>query len=131
MQIAVIGAGTMGRSISSYIASCDHQVVLLDMPSNDNLNRNNIVQNAIDSLKQEGSTLISHPNKIKNIKIGNLEDDIALLRNCDLVIEAIVEKLEVKLDLFDKITKFLNPNCVIASNTSTLSLSLLKSRKAW
>jgi len=131
MRIAVIGAGVMGRSIASYIASCDHQVLLLDIVDPRQLDRNYIVQNAIDSLKLNNRSLISHPNKIQNIKIGNLEDDVALLKDCDLVIEAIVEKLEVKLDLYKKIVKFLNPNCILASNTSTLSLSLLKSTKVW
>ncbi|AVP87135.1 3-hydroxyacyl-CoA dehydrogenase [Candidatus Phycorickettsia trachydisci] len=131
MRIAVIGAGVMGRSIASHIASCDHQVLLLDIVDPKQTDRNYVVQNAIDSLKSNNRSLISHPDKIKNIKIGNLEDDIALLGDCDLVIEAIVEKLEVKLDLYKKIAKFLNPNCILASNTSTLSLNLLKSSKIW
>lgn len=132
MRIAVVGAGVMGRSIASYIASCDYQVLLLDIVDlKQPTNRNYVLQNAIDSLKSNNTSLISHPNKIQNIKIGNLEDDIALLGNYDLVIEAIVEKLEVKLDLYKRISKFLNPNCILASNTSTLSLNLLKSSKVW
>lgn len=131
MRIAVIGAGVMGRSIASYIVSCDYQVLLLDIVDPKQSNRNYVVQNAIDSLKSNNRSLISHPNKIQNIKIGNLEDDIALLADYDLVIEAIVERLEVKLDLYKKIVKFLNPNCILASNTSTLSLNLLKSSKVW
>lgn len=130
MRIAVIGAGVMGRSIASYIASCDYQVLLLDIVDPKHPNKNYVVQNAIDSLKSNNRSLISHPNKIQNIKIGNLEDDIALLADYDLVIEAIVEKLEVKLDLYKRIAKFLNPDCILASNTSTLSLSLLKDRKS-
>jgi len=131
MRVAVIGAGVMGRSIASHIASCDYQVLLLDIVDPKQLDRNYVVQNAIDSLKSNNRSLISHPDKIKNIKIGNLEDDIALLGDCDLVIEAIVEKLEVKLDLYKRIVKFLNPHCILASNTSTLSLKLLKSSKVW
>lgn len=131
MRIAVIGAGVMGRSIASYIASCDYQVLLLDIVDPKNPDRNYVVQNAIDSLKSNNRSLVSHPNKIQNIKIGNLEDDIVLLADYDLVIEAIVEKLEVKLDLYKRIAEFLNPDCILASNTSTLSLSLLKSSKVW
>ena len=129
MKIAVIGSGTMGASIAAHIASCGHQVLLLDLASSPV--RNALAEKAIERIKASIPPLISHPKRLANIQIGNLNDDISSLANCDLVIEAVLEDLQVKLALFKKIAKFLQPDCFIASNTSTLSLKLLKSQNIW
>jgi 3-hydroxyacyl-CoA dehydrogenase/enoyl-CoA hydratase/3-hydroxybutyryl-CoA epimerase len=129
MKIAIIGSGTMGSSIAAHIANCGYEVLLLDLPDDKTKNRNHILEKSINRIA--GSSLITHPKRLNHIKIGNLEDDINQLHNYDLVIEAVVEKIEVKLELFKKISKFLNKDCIIASNTSTLLLKLLKQENIW
>jgi 3-hydroxyacyl-CoA dehydrogenase/enoyl-CoA hydratase/3-hydroxybutyryl-CoA epimerase len=119
----------MGSTISAHIASCGHEVLLLDIPHGPD--KNDLARKAIDKITISKPPLISHPKRLANIKIGNLEDNIIELHKYDLVIEAIVEKIDVKLELFESIAKFLNKNTVIASNTSTLSLKLLKQKNIW
>jgi 3-hydroxyacyl-CoA dehydrogenase len=131
MKIAIIGAGVMGASIAAHIASCGTKVLLLDLADHANEDKNYLLRKALDKIRLSKPALISHPSKLENIRIGNLQDDIQLLQDCDLVIEAVVEKLDVKLELFSMIAKFLHKDCVIASNTSTLLLSSLKQQNIW
>jgi 3-hydroxyacyl-CoA dehydrogenase/enoyl-CoA hydratase/carnithine racemase len=131
MKIAIIGAGVMGASIAAHIASCDMQVLLLDLADGSSNDKNHLLHKALDRIANSKPALISHPSKLNNIHTYNLQDNIVLLQDCDLVIEAIVEKLDAKLKLFSMIAKFLSKGCVIASNTSTLSLSLLKQQNIW
>ena len=69
---------------------------------------------------------LSFPDKVNFITIGNLEHDLDLIKECDLVIEVIVEKLEIKHQLYNKIISYLKEDTIIASNTSTLPLKRLK-----
>lgn len=129
MQIAVIGSGTMGASIAAHIANCGYQVLLLDLASPSNT-RNLLVSKALARI-QDKPYALSHPKRLSLIKVGNLTDDIKLLHECDLVIEAIIEKLDAKQELFRTIAPFLNPKCIVASNTSTLLLKALKQGNIW
>lgn len=125
-KICVIGSGVMGSGIAALVANSSHQVVLLDIVSNDPYDRNAIVKKAIENIQKQHPVPLSHTSKLDFITIGNLEDDLQLISECDLIIEVIIEKIEIKHQLYNKITPYLKDNAIIASNTSTLPLRKLK-----
>ena len=88
-NVVVIGAGTMGYGIASHLANVDCNVHLLDLPGENS--RYEILDKALENIKKSDPPLLFHKNKIKNIKIGNLEDDFDAVCNADWIIEAIVE----------------------------------------
>ncbi|XVN42117.1 MAG: 3-hydroxyacyl-CoA dehydrogenase/enoyl-CoA hydratase family protein [Candidatus Rickettsia vulgarisii] len=126
-KICVIGSGVMGSGIAALVANSSHQVVLLDIVKDPN-DRNSIVKKAIENIKKQQPAPLSHTNKLDFITIGNLEDDLQLISECDLIIEVIIEKIEIKHQLYNKIIPYLKDNAIIASNTSTLPLRKLKER---
>lgn len=127
VKVCVIGSGVMGSGIAALIANSSHNVVLLDIASNDS-DRSSISNKALGLLDKQNPPPLSHPDKKQFIKTGNLEDNLALISECDLIIEVIIEKLEIKHQLYDKIIPYLKENAIIASNTSTLPLAKLKEK---
>lgn len=126
--VCVIGAGVMGSGIAAQGANFKTNVVLLDIADNKLGNKNKIVNDGYDKLFTQKPAQLFHPNYAKYIKIGNLEDNISLIREADLVIEVIVEKLEIKHQLYESVSQYLKPTAILASNTSTLPLSQLKKK---
>lgn len=120
-NIVVIGSGTMGSKIAAQIANSGHKVYLLDIVPKDAENRNILSKQAVERLRQA----LSSPKRESNIIIGNLEDDIDILKKADWIIEAIVENIEIKQQLYAKLEQYCSPNCIISSNTSTISLAKL------
>ncbi|KAJ6644965.1 putative fatty acid oxidation complex trifunctional enzyme [Pseudolycoriella hygida] len=129
-KVCVIGSGVMGSAIAALIANSSCQVVLLDIVSNDPGGRNAILKKAMENLKHQRPDPLSHFSKLDFIKIGNLEDDLQLISECDIIIEAVVEKIEVKHQLYNKIIPYLKDNAILASNTSTIPLKKLKAGMA-
>jgi 3-hydroxyacyl-CoA dehydrogenase/enoyl-CoA hydratase/3-hydroxybutyryl-CoA epimerase len=125
-KICIIGAGIMGANIAALIANASYEVILLDIVANETNDRNIIVQKAMQKLLVQKPYGLSHPNRANFIKLGNIEDDLHLISECDLIIEVIIEKIAIKHDLYKKLLQYLKPNCIIASNTSTLPLKQLK-----
>lgn len=116
MRVCVIGSGVMGSGIAAQIANSEHDVLLLDLAK----------YISLDRVKNAKPAALATPDHINYINIGSIEQDLSALQDCDIVIEAIVEDLEAKLDLYKKIEPYLNSRCIIASNTSTIPLKLLK-----
>lgn len=125
-KIGVIGAGVMGSAIASLVANTSSPVILLDIVSDNANDRNAILKQALEKVQKQRPSPLTHPSKIAFITIGNLEDDLHLLSECDLIIEAIIEKIEIKYQLYDKIIPYLHEGAILASNTSTLPLKKLK-----
>ena len=121
-NIAVIGAGTMGSGIAGQIANSEQEVLLLDIPGK---TPNSITENAVKKLIRSDPPALMHKNKANLIKVGNIRDDFNKLANCDLIIEAVVERLDIKKDLYNRINNIVNSKCVITSNTSTIPIKLL------
>lgn len=115
MNIIVIGSGVMGAGIAEQISNAGFKVYLLDIVIA-NQERNYLAKQAIS----KSSSL--NPN---NIIPGNLEDDLDIISNADWIIEVIVEKLDIKQNLYTKLEKYCKKECVISSNTSTIRLSQL------
>ncbi|MFN7039321.1 MAG: 3-hydroxyacyl-CoA dehydrogenase NAD-binding domain-containing protein [Alphaproteobacteria bacterium] len=119
-KIAVIGSGVMGAGIAAHIANAGTEVLLFDIATKD-LDKSIISRTAIKKILLDPSPLTHYTNE-KFITACNLEDDLIKLNEVDWVIEAIVEKLEVKQSLYSKLLAHCNKDTIISSNTSTIQL---------
>lgn len=128
-KVGVIGAGTMGSGIAAHLANAGVDVLLLDMPQSGFGKKNQLAEQAIERLEKSEPAALMTPKASKFITPGNLEDDLEKLSACDWVIEAIIENLDVKRVLYQKLEKLLKPHTIISSNTSTILLQeLIKDR---
>ncbi len=123
-KVAVLGAGVMGAQIAAHLVNVNVPVVLFDLPAKEGP-KNGIVTKAIDNLKKIKPAPLGLPELGSRIVAANYEDHLALLTECDLVIEAIAERMDWKLDLYNRIAPALAPHAVVASNTSGLSITKL------
>ncbi|MCF6775823.1 3-hydroxyacyl-CoA dehydrogenase/enoyl-CoA hydratase family protein [Thiotrichales bacterium 19X7-9] len=124
-KVAVLGAGVMGAQIAALFANASIEVVLYDLATNDGKDKNVIVNKALKNLKKINPAPLGSSDAINFIKQANYDDHLAWLSECDLVIEAIAEKLEWKEALYEKIASHLKPGVLFASNTSGLSINTL------
>lgn len=114
----------MGSGIAAQLANADIEVLLLDIKSA-GTDSNAIADRAIDRLRKSSPPLIVHPGVLERITTGNIEDDIQAIHDCDWVVEAIVERLELKKTLYRDIDKFRKTGAIVSSNTSTIPMTLL------
>ncbi len=132
-KVGVIGSGTMGGGIATLVAGVGLPVVLLDIPAQgtkpgDPFNkRNGLVIENLNKLQKSRIPAIFHPDDLERITIGNLDDNLDLLKDCDWVIEVIVEHLEVKQNLMAKLEGVVKPGAIVSSNTSGLSINAIAS----
>lgn len=122
---AVIGAGVMGTAIAAHLAGAGVHVHLLDIVPKEPMSegRSALSIRALMKAVKEKPAPFFDAELAETIKPGNLEDDLEALGSCDLVIEAVVERLDVKRALFQRIAPHLNDTVVLASNTSGLSIA--------
>ncbi len=139
-RAGVIGAGVMGSGIMAHFANAGIDVVLLDIvppglsdeDKKDPAKRDGFAAGGLANALKARPPAFFHPSYAKRVTVGNLEDDIGLLKGCDLVIEAIIENLDIKRRLFDQLEKTLDEGTVIASNTSGLRIEdMLQGREDW
>ena len=123
-KVAVLGAGVMGAQIAAHLVNVKVPVVLFDLPAKDGP-KNGIVTRAVDNLRKLKPAPLGVPEDAALIRAANYDDDLALLAGCDLVIEAIAERMDWKLDLYRKVGPHLAPHAIVASNTSGLSITKL------
>lgn len=123
-KAAVLGAGVMGAQIAAHLANANVSVILFDLPAKEGP-ANGVVLKALAGLKKLDPAPLSSPEKLAGITPANYEEHLALLKDCDLVIEAIAERMDWKLDLYQKIAPHLRPGAIVASNTSGLSINAL------
>ena len=122
-QIAVIGAGTMGSGIAGQIANAGHNVLLLDLPGENDANA--VTEGAVQRLLKSDPPALMHKSRAELITCGNMRDDFGRLAECDWIIEAVVERLDIKKDLYRRLDAVISADCVVTSNTSTIPISLL------
>ncbi|MEM9863437.1 MAG: 3-hydroxyacyl-CoA dehydrogenase NAD-binding domain-containing protein, partial [Myxococcota bacterium] len=130
-RVGVIGAGVMGSGIAAHFANAGVPVVLLDiMPpglSDDEkkipAKRNAFAEGALKKTLKAKPALFFHKHNASLITTGNLEDDIEKLADVDLVVEAIIENLDIKRSLFEKLEKVCKDDVIVASNTSGLRIA--------
>ncbi|MEI7444093.1 MAG: 3-hydroxyacyl-CoA dehydrogenase/enoyl-CoA hydratase family protein [Burkholderiales bacterium] len=123
-KVAVLGAGVMGAQIAAHLVNAKVDVLLYDLPAKDG-DKSAIARKAIEGLKKLSPAPLGHPDLASFIVPANYEDDLAALGQCDLVIEAIAERMDWKHDLYRKVAPALGAHAVFASNTSGLSITAL------
>lgn len=123
-RVAVLGAGVMGSGIAAHCANAGIPVLLLDIvPPDGKGGRNAFAQGALDKLKKARPAAFMHQRNAQLITIGNFDDDLAKVGDCDLIVEAIIERLDLKQALFTKLEKLAKPDAIVASNTSGLRIA--------
>jgi 3-hydroxyacyl-CoA dehydrogenase len=123
-KVAVLGAGVMGAQIAAHLVNVKVPVILFDLPAKEGA-KNGIVTKAVEGLKKLKPAPLGVPEDAALIGQANYEEHMEQLRDCDLVIEAIAERMDWKLDLYRKIAPFVAPHAIVASNTSGLSITQL------
>ncbi|NVB79402.1 MAG: 3-hydroxyacyl-CoA dehydrogenase family protein, partial [Kofleriaceae bacterium] len=109
-RVAVLGAGVMGGGIAAHCANAGIPVLLLD-----------IVKPDLEKLKKAKPAALMHVRNTSLIKVGTFDADLAKVAECDLILEAIIERLDIKQQMFEKLEK-IAPNAIVASNTSGLRI---------
>src|SRR5712691_11960674 len=138
-KAAVLGAGTMGAQIAAQLANASVPTLLLDIAPRELTPeeqmkgltleskevRNRTVRTGLEAARKARPAAFFTPEIASLVSIGNFEDDLAKLRDCDLVIEAVVENLEIKRKLFERVEQHRRGASIIASNTSGIPIHLL------
>ncbi|HKW11685.1 MAG TPA: 3-hydroxyacyl-CoA dehydrogenase NAD-binding domain-containing protein, partial [Gemmatimonadaceae bacterium] len=123
-KLGVVGAGTMGSGIAALAASAGLPVVLLDVPGPE-ADKNSVVRQGLERAKKARPAAFMDPNRASLIRIGNTADDLSLLSECDLIIEAIIEQVTPKRDLYARLEPMLRGDVIVATNTSGIPMSVL------
>jgi 3-hydroxyacyl-CoA dehydrogenase len=123
-KVCVIGAGTMGAGIAAQVANAGVPVLLLDIVR-DGPDRNAVARGAVARLAKSEPAAFMSGAAAKLVEIGNIDDDLARVAECDWVIEAIVERIELKQSLYERLDALRRPGTAVSSNTSTIPLAQL------
>jgi 3-hydroxyacyl-CoA dehydrogenase len=121
-KAAVLGAGTMGAGIAAHLANAGVPVLLLDMAQQEGGDRNGTVKSLFEAAKKLKPAPFMLAANAELIELGNFEDDMARIKDCDLVIEAVVERLDIKHRIFGEVDKHRKPGAIIATNTSGIPI---------
>jgi 3-hydroxyacyl-CoA dehydrogenase len=137
-HVGVIGSGVMGAGIAAHLANAGVRVTLLDIvppglsdtEKKDKSARDRFAAGGLDKAVKNKPALFFHKSFAKNVTVGNTDDDLDKLKDCDLVIEAIIERLDIKQAMFARLEAILGPDAVVASNTSGLRIhDMMQGRK--
>jgi len=123
-KVCVIGAGVMGAGIAAQVANAGVPVLLLDIVR-DPADRNAVAAGALKRLEKVEPAAFMSRRAVKLVEVGNIEDDLARVAECDWVIEAIIERLDLKHALYEKLEAVRRPGTAVTSNTSTIPLGQL------
>lgn len=138
-KVAVIGSGVMGSRIAAHFAGIGVQALLLDIVprelteqdkakgwTNDSPQwRNSIVNAALAATLKSSPSAVYTKDVAKNIVTGNIDDDLHRIKDCDWVLEAVVERLDIKQQIFEKIEQYRRPGSLITTNTSGIPIALM------
>lgn len=120
-KIGVLGSGVMGGGIAALCANAGIEVVNLDIVPKEG-GRNSLCEGAKERGLKASPSAFTHPKNAERITCGNFEDDLDKLGECDWIIEAVLENLEIKRDLYQKVEKVRKADAIVSSNTSTIPL---------
>src|SRR5436190_23917538 len=125
-KAAVLGAGTMGAQIAAHLANAGIPTLLLDIvPGGDATDRNAIARAGFEAAKKARPGAFFTPALAALVTIGNFDGDLAKLKDGDLIIEAVVENLDIKRSLYERVEQHRQPGAIVASNTSGIPLKQL------
>ncbi|MDC3206201.1 3-hydroxyacyl-CoA dehydrogenase NAD-binding domain-containing protein [Candidatus Pelagibacter sp.] len=117
-KVVIIGSGTMGSGIAAHLCNANVPVTLLDLTTE-------ISTNARDRIFKSRPPLLIDKSKINNIKVGNISDDFDAVKEADWVVEAVVERIDIKHQIYDKIYKSRKDGAIVSSNTSSIPIKVL------
>ena len=117
-NVVVIGSGTMGSGIAAHLCNANIPVTLLDL-------KTEISEQARDRIFKSRPPLLVDKSKINNIKIGNIKDDFSVVKNADWIVEAVVERIDIKHNIYEKIFKERKKGAIVSSNTSSIPIKVL------
>ncbi len=123
-KAAVLGAGVMGAQIAAHLTNADVETILFDLPAKDG-EPNGVVLKAIANLKKLSPAPLAEASRAGAIIPANYDQHLEWLKDCDLIVEAIAERLDWKRDLYSRIAPHVAPHAILASNTSGLSINAL------
>ncbi|MDP9138115.1 MAG: 3-hydroxyacyl-CoA dehydrogenase family protein, partial [Pseudomonadota bacterium] len=124
-KVAVMGAGAMGAAIAAHVANAGIPVRLYDVASAGAAERNAIAAGAIARLLTTDPAPLMHRRNAELITAACVEDDLGLIADCDWIIEAVIERIDIKQALYRQIEQARRPNSIVSSNTSTIRLAAL------
>lgn len=124
-KVGVLGAGVMGAGIAAHFANAGLPVVLLDIVPEGATDRNVIAAGAIKKMKKTKPAPFMSAARARLVTPGNLEDHLELLADCDWIVEAVVERLDVKQSVYRRLDAVRRPGTIVSSNTSTIPISHL------
>ena len=124
-RVAVIGSGVMGGGIAAQLANAGASVLLLDVAAEEGADRSAVARGAVERLSKSRPPAFMHRGAARRIDIGNIDDDLARAGEADWIVEAVVERLDVKRDLYARLDAVRRPGAIVSSNTSTIPLARL------
>jgi len=117
-NVVVIGSGTMGSGIAAHLCNANVPVTLLDL-------KTEISEKARERIHKSKPPLLIDKSKINNIKIGNISDDFNVVADADWIVEAVVERIDIKHQIYEKIFKTRKDGAIVSSNTSSIPIKVL------
>ena len=130
-KVAVLGSGVMGSRIACHFANIGVEVLLLDIvpkeatESKDKAARNKIVNDALQFALKSNPSPIYSKSYVSRITTGNMDDDMSKIANCDWIIEVVIERLDIKKQVFENVEKYRKPGTLITTNTSGIPIHLM------
>ena len=120
-NVVIIGSGTMGSGIAAHLCNANIPVTLLDL-------KTEISEKARDRIFKSRPPLLLDKSKIDNIKIGNISDNFNVVNEADWIVEAVVERIDVKHSIYKKIFEKRKPGAIVSSNTSSIPIKILSEK---
>ena len=120
-NVVVIGSGTMGSGIAAQLCNANIPVTLLDL-------KTEISEKAKKRIFESRPPLLIDKSKIDNIKVGNIEENFEIVGKADWVVEAVVERINIKHNIYEKIFKLRKPGAIVSSNTSSIPIKVLSEK---
>ena len=120
-NVVIIGSGTMGSGIAAHLCNANVPVTLLDLTTE-------ISEKAREKIHKSRPPLLIDKTKINNIKVGNINDDFSVVNNADWIVEAVVERIDIKHNIYEKIFKNRKEGAIVSSNTSSIPIKVLSEK---
>jgi 3-hydroxyacyl-CoA dehydrogenase len=117
-NVVVIGSGTMGSGIAAHLCNANVPVTLLDL-------KTEISEKAREKIHKSRPPLLIDKSKINNIKVGNISDDFDVVKDADWIVEAVVERIDIKHQIYEKIFEERKEGAIVSSNTSSIPIKIL------
>ncbi len=120
-KVVIIGSGTMGSGIAAHLCNANIPVTLLDL-------KTEISKKARERIHKSRPPLLIDKTKIENIKVGNINDDFSVVKEADWIVEAVVERIDIKHNIYEKIFKNRKQGAIVSSNTSSIPIKVLSEK---